>query len=181
MNQQLEVIAFKSCYQKPIESLLKKCPNIQSIDLTKFHSNNNQISKLMLQMITKYCNHLNELIGISLNTKDFEPQEFCLKFGSKLKELGCFDDVRNSSHDLLPFLNEVNLFPTLQSLKLDTQRFHLDETLRMDFKQLKRLSIDCREGKEKIIRKLLQKFHKIRHLTLYLIISEKTFFNAFQD
>ena len=36
MDSELELLAFKSCFYKPIESLLKKCPNIQSIDLTKF-------------------------------------------------------------------------------------------------------------------------------------------------
>ena len=64
MDPQLEVIAFKSCYYKPIESLLKKCPNIQSIDLSRIQTNNSQISKLMIQMITKYCNHLIEFNGI---------------------------------------------------------------------------------------------------------------------
>ena len=80
MDQQLEVIAFESYYYKSIESLLKKCPNIQLIYFFAFHSNRNQISKLMLQMITKHCNHLIELKGISINTNECESQEFCRKF-----------------------------------------------------------------------------------------------------
>ena len=183
MDLQLEVIAFKSCYHKPIESLLKKCPNIQSIDLNRFHENNNQISKLLLQLINKYCNHLIEFNGISLNTNECESQEFCLKFGSKLKELGCFDYLWDSSHDLLPFVKEVNLFPNLQSLKLETHRFHLDQILRIDFKSLKRLAIDCRESKEYMVRELLKKFHKISHLRFDFkeVSYEKSFFNAFKD
>ena len=105
MDPQLEVIAFESCYHKPIESLLKKCPNIQSIDLTQFHSNNNQISKLMIQMITKYCNHLIEFKGMSINTNECESQEFCRKFGQKLKYFGSAEHVF-----------DLNLFPNIESV-----------------------------------------------------------------
>ena len=46
-------------YLKSIESLLKKCPNIQIMIL---YLKNNRIFKSIVPLITKYWNQLNEFI-----------------------------------------------------------------------------------------------------------------------
>ena len=105
MDPQLEVLAFKSCHYKPIESVLKKCPKIQSINLWGFRPNNSQISKLMLQMITKYCNHLFEFKIFRFDSNECESQEFCRKFGPKLK---FFLSAEN--------LFDYSLFPNIETI-----------------------------------------------------------------
>ena len=47
-------------YLISIESLLKKCSNIISINVTWFHPDNKNYFKPFLQLINKYCNHLIE-------------------------------------------------------------------------------------------------------------------------
>ena len=155
---------------KSIESLLKKCPNIESIDLTQFYSNNSQVSKQMLQMITIYCNHLIEIKVKSFKSNDCkESQEFCRRFGSKLRRICGFE-----------CLNELNVFSNLRSLHLEIDRFHLDDILQLNSRRVKRLNLNVVEGKEYMIREVLQKFNKIRHLTLDLK-NEKSVFNAIKD
>ena len=172
MNQQLEVIAFESCYHKPIESLLKKCPNIQSIDLMRFHSNNSQISKLMLQMITKYCNHLIEFKGMPFNINDcIETQEFCRKFGPKLKYFGSAKDVF-----------DFNLFPNIETI--DEYRvvdpFRAEKLLQLNpLKHLKKLVIGIYMSNEHFLPPLMQKLQNLTHLNLWLIT--RALNKAFED
>ena len=162
MDPQSEVTAFESCYQKPIESLLKKCSNIQSIDLMRFHSNNSQISKLMIQMITKYCNHLIEFKGMPFYINDcIEIQEFCRKFGPKLKYFGSVKDVF-----------DFNLFPNIETIE-EYRVFEsngTEEFLQLNpLNHLKKLEIAIYVNKEHFLPQLIQKFQKLTHLNLWLI------------
>ena len=176
MDPQLEVLAFKSCFHKPIESLLKKCPNIQSIDLTRIETNNNEISKQIFQMITKYCNHLNEFNVLWFDLNEYKSQEFCRMFGSKLRNI-CGFCLKNICD-----LNIIKLFPNVQSFYLDTKLFQLDHIRQLNLNLLKQLTIYGREEKECVIREVLQKFPNIRHLSLCIkIFNEKSVFNVFKD
>ena len=161
IDPQLEVIAFKSCYHKPIESLLKKCPNIQSIDLYGFHSNN-QILKPMLQMITKYCNHLIKFKGMPFIENDcIESQEFYRKFGLKLKYF------RSAKH-----VFDFNLFPNIESINcmIDMKQIKVEEVIQLNpLKKLKKLKIGIEVNKEHLLPQVMQKFDKLTHLSLKLI------------
>ena len=147
---------------KPIESLLKKCPNLQRIDLDGFQTNNNQISKLMIQMITKYCNHLIEFNGISLNTNDCETQEFCRKFGPKLKYF-LFDQSKD--------LFVLNLFPNIEFIDEYSvvKGIRVEEVLQLkQLNKLKRLKIGIALSKEHLLPQVMQKFENLTHLLLDL-------------
>ena len=104
LDPQLETFAFITHYYKPIESLLRKCPHIQRIDLTGFHRCNKVIAQLMIEIITKYCNHLIGFNVLEFYSNGSEFQEFCRKFGPKLKS---FLYVKNTL--------DFNLFPNIRS------------------------------------------------------------------
>ena len=161
IDPQLEVIAFESYYYKPIESLLKKCPNIQSIDLWEFQATDNrQISKLMLQMITKYCNHLIKFRKKPFNQNSFEFQEFCRKFGQKLKYFSCAEHVF-----------DFNLFPNIKSIDIVfnvVNGIRVEEVLQLNpVNNLKKLAIVIEVNKEHLLPQVMQKFQKLTHLTLW--------------
>ena len=159
MDPQLEVIAFESCYHKPIESLLKKCPHIQRIDITSFHHCNKVISNLMLQMITKYCNNLIEFNIFWFYSNECKSQEFCQKFGQKLKYF------RYAKH-----MFDFNLFPNIESI--DEYRvvepIQVEEVLQLNSNNLKKLQIGIRVSEEHLLPKAMQKFQKLTHLKLSL-------------
>ena len=90
MSQQNEKQVFKRVYLKSIESLFKKCPNVQRLRL---FIKNNRIFKSILPLITKYCRNLNEFT-VSLNdwSKPELNEEFLQLFGPKLKYISCGED-----------------------------------------------------------------------------------------
>ena len=136
---------------KSMETVLKKCPNIQRIDA--IYETDYKILKNILQMITKYCNHLNEFNGTLIKSKGKEFKAFHKKFGSKLQ-----------NGITLSYLKSFKLFPNLQTLKL-SPRDNLEQILQLNSKQVKRLELSVEKYK---IREVLQKFHKISHLCLHL-------------
>ena len=154
------------------ESLLKKCPNIDSI---RYISQNSQNIKLMLQMFTKYCNNLSELNSNIYKSNDCnESQEFFRKFGPKLR------DYYNNK--FFHKVEEFNLFPNLRSLNLDTNGSHLDDILQLNLRRVKSLNLIIEHDKGYMVPKVLQKFNEIRHLTLdFKSYNEMTVFNALQD
>ena len=163
MDPQLEILAFKSCHYKPIESLLKKCLNIQSIDLFRIYSNNSQISKLMLQMITKYCNHLIEFKVLRFDSNECESQKFCRKFGQKLKYF-------RSAENLFDF----NLFPNIESIdvlnvkRIDNIEDRVEEILKLNSNKIKELEFEIDMNMEHLLPKFLQKFDKLTQLRVKL-------------
>ena len=72
-----------SNYLESIETVLKKCPNIQRIES---YPGLSEIPKYSLQLITKYCNHLNELNGSLIGVNKPEFKEFYEKFRLKLEQ-----------------------------------------------------------------------------------------------
>ena len=105
----------------------------------------------------------------SNDCKEF--QEFFRKFGPKLRKI-----------DSIECFNDLNLFPKLQILDLDIDRFQLDDIIKLNLIRVNRLKLIVGEGKEFMFRKVLKKFNEIRHLTLDLkTFNEMTVFNALQD
>ena len=171
-DKEMEVESFQSFYQKPIESLLKKCPNIQSIDLIEFHSNNNQISKLMLQIITKYCNHLIEFKGMSnyINNSN-ESQEFCRNFGPKLKQFRYANNVFD--FNLFPNIETIDGFSVLDPIRVE-------KMLQLNpLNHLKKLEVCINVNKELLLRKVMKKFKKLTHLSIKLRTKESN--KVFKD
>ena len=70
MSKQIEDNVFEIHYLKSIETLLKKCPNIQSIHL---FVKNNEIFKSILPLIFENCRNLNEF-KVSLKDRRTEPR-----------------------------------------------------------------------------------------------------------
>ena len=154
---------------KPIKSVLKKCTNLRRIDLDGLQTNNNQISKLIIQMITEYCNHVNEFRGKTFNQNFCESQEFCRKFGPKLKYFGSAKHVFN-----------LNLFPNIESIDEYSvvKPIRVEEVLQLkQINHLKKLEFVIDLSKEHLLPQVMQKFQKLTHLTLKLRTDElnKTF------
>ena len=167
----------KEQYLKTIESVLKKCPNILKVNFNILESsihipelNNYEIHENIFQLITKYCNHLIEFNGRFIDSNEEEFKEFHKKFELKLTESRQFS-----------YMEYIALFPNLQSLNLKTN-VHLEQILQLNSSQLKSLYLIINEETENMVRKVLQKFHKIRHLTLSVNTdNQKSALNAFQD
>ena len=159
-------LKLKSNYLKSIETVLKKCPNVQRIDS---YQGSYEIRKNIRQMITKYCNHLKEFNGYFIGLNEPEFKEFHKKFGIKLEH----------GHDFS--LKEFNLFPNLQSLFLYSH-VDLEQILQLNLMQVKRLQFSVYEEKEYLISEVLQKFNEIRHLRLDLIyFNEESVLKALKE
>ena len=114
-------------------------------------------------MITNNCNHLIEFKVFRFDSNESESQEFCRKFGPKLKYF-------SSEKELFDF----NLFPNIESIDifnvtaflLRTNR--VEELLQLNSESVKMLEITIDLNKEHLLPKLLQKFYKLTHLRLVL-------------
>ena len=143
---------------KAIESVLKKCPNIQSIDLHYFPANNRQISKRMIQLFTKYCNHLIEFNGRLLINNEWESEEFCRKFAPKLKYFSPAE-----------YVFDYNLFPNIESIDKYLFLGPNPTEILLQFNSvnhLKKLLISIEVNKEYLLPQVMQKFEKLTHLKL---------------
>ena len=166
---------------KWFESILKRCPNIQTIHL---YFENNIILKPYLPLIIKYCRNLNEFNVVLYDwTEPKLSEEFIRKFGSKLKYIRC--GLR--SHNI-----DFNLFPNLHSLDKYAKYLNLSNSkttvpeyvLQLKLKNLKELFLVLKVENIYLFREVLQKFHKIKHLGLYLKTEnqiEQSVLNAFKD
>ena len=168
MIEQIEDKVFERNYMTSIELLLKKCPNIQTINTYI----KNRIFRSILPLITKYCDKLIEF-NVSLDDSTYPQlsEEFYRKFGSKLKYILCGNEL------------ELNLFPNLKSLN----KYHYPTTspeyvLPLNLLNLKELYITLNEGNKHLFREVLKKFLKIKHLCLSVESNDQmAVFNAFKE
>ena len=98
-----------------LEVLLKKCPNITSIELktSEEESDINQVFRL----ITKYCNNLREIDFEENILSDENIKEFQQKFGPKINFIHRLKDANN-----------YNLFPNIERLKFDENHKTYDKS-----------------------------------------------------
>ena len=153
---------------KSIESLLKNCPNIKKMRL---FFRNNRIFESIVPLITKYCDNLNEF-NVSLDdmTEPELNEEFLQKFGSKLKYISCGEYL------------DLNLFPNLDRFSISPGSTSLERLVGLNFRNLNELNVIFFEETEHFFLEVLQKFHKIRRLTLNVYTDkEKSFFDAFNE
>ena len=138
------------------KALLKKCPNITSIEF----SDNYMFHEIheVFRLIIENCNNLSEIIGLyDIIGSNFE--EFHQKFAQKIK---CLRFERK--------LIDLNLFPNIEKIILFRHPFHTDTfnvdsiIPRLNLAKLKKLEIDLREGQEKVLQTFIDKFPKLTHL-----------------
>ena len=162
-------------YLKSIETLLKKCLNIQTMSLDI----ENRIFKSTLPLISKYCDYLQEFKFFLDDWSEPElNEEFYRRFGPKLKYIrfrGC--RVETFDYNLCPNLYSIGKFFYPETISLGT-------ALRLNLKNLRELNIDISEQNQHLFPGVLQKFHKIRHLGLYENLHDPietfiTVYNAF--
>ena len=135
---------------------------------------NNRIFKSFLPLVTKYCHNLNEFnVSLKDRSKPELNEEFLQLFGPKLKYISCGEDL------------DFNLFPNLYSI---AEKFVLvseispQRALGLNLKKLKELNLDLCLQNENLFPEVLQKFNKIRHLSLCLNPNiEKSVLNAFKE
>ena len=111
----------------------------------------------MLQMITKYSNHLIELSISTFLSNDCESQEFCQKFGQKLKHSDCGEHVFN-----------LNLFPNIETIYYNWEPHSEAKLLQWNSVNLKKLAIIITEHELHLLSQLMLKFDKLTHLSLIL-------------
>ena len=89
-----------------MEVLLKKCPNITSIELSQSFGRYDYNG--VFQLIIKNCNNLRQMKFGTFQLTDRNIDEFQLKFGPKIKFLYPLNNVLT-----------YNLFPNIEKLKFD--------------------------------------------------------------
>ena len=142
------------------KALLKKCPNITSIDLKgdnrNVHNYNRNKFNDVFQLIIENCNNLNEinvLNDISLNYSNFK--EFHRKFGPKIKYLSYFREFIDLSR-----------FPNIEKIRMG---FGLGHSIILEIKltKLKELDIVFNPGQEHLLQIFIDNFRTLTHLSVY--------------
>ena len=141
---------------KSLEVLLKKCPNITSIELREPFGANYDFNEVF-RLIPKYCNNLREIdFGENqINAKNIK--EFQRKFGPKLNFIHRLKDANN-----------YNLFPNILNLKIDDKYSDLKEVIpRLQFnKLLTKVELSLTNGKEDIVKTCVDTFPTLTHFCL---------------
>ena len=149
---------------KSLEVLLKKCPNITSIELKKADYIEKCDYNEVFRLITKYCDNLREINfwENEINKKNIE--EFQRKFGPKIKFLCRLKDANN-----------YNLFPNIEKINFDD---YYDKRLqvvipRLKLNKLKKIDLSLSKGKELLVKECVDTFPTITHFMLSTINQDK--------
>ena len=129
------------------KALLKKCPNITSIELNGDHHKVNE----MFRLIIENCDDLSEInnfVGPSYRINDNNLQEFYRKFGPKIKSLRTYTEV-----------TDFNRFPNIKKLKIT----HLNDSIIATLKQLE-ITID--PGQERLLQTVIDNFPTLTHFNV---------------
>ena len=101
---------------RSLKILLKKCPNITSIQLRE--SEDKFDYNPVFRLITKYCNNLRQIDFGEIEINDENIEEFQRNFGPKLKSIYRLNDA-----------NSYNLFPNIKKLDFDENHKDLEEVI----------------------------------------------------
>ena len=160
----IENILFDS---KSLEVLLKKCPNITSIELRDFNLNYDYNE--VFRLITKYCNNLREIEFSTNKISDENIEEFQQKFWPKIKFIYRLKDANN-----------YNLFPNIEKLKF-FQYIDLQEVIpRLKLNKLKNFEVSIPKGEEDMVKTCVNSFPTLRRFRLIIIRSEIEIYNSFE-
>ena len=133
------------------KALLKKCPNITSIESDDYNPDNN--SKVF-QLLIENCNNLSEVFSssfITLNESEFE--KFHQKFGPKIKYFRFHIK-----------LSDFSRFPNIEKIESI-----IDESIipQMTLAKLKQLELIICQGQEHMLHAIIENFPKLTHLELF--------------
>ena len=150
------------------KALLKKCPNITSIDLDghSFSDDNPVKINQVFRVIIENCNNLKEInVKNDINDNTFE--EFQKKFGPKMKSLP-FDRKRI----------DLNLFPNIEKIKIlgDTNESLVSQ---LNLRKLKQLNIWI--DQEHMLEKVIDNFPNLKHLILLVGRSYNENYNSLKN
>ena len=141
-------------------ALLKKCPNITSIELNgSNHYYLNYDSKKVdqvFQLIIENCNNLSEVIvlnDIISNESNFD--EFHQKFGPKIKYLRSLKTFRK--------LIESNLFPNIERIEINSEAIDHSIIPHLKLDKLKQFEIMIAQGQEHMVQKVIDTFPTLTH------------------
>ena len=135
---------------KSFELLLKKCPNITTIELRVFDK---YYLNEVFRLITKYCDNLREIKSIrAINIKNHK--EFQRKFGQKIKT---FDRLHQPI--------DYNLFPNIEKIVSDLKSSRSKRILpQLKLKQLNNLTMYIGEGD--IVKTYVDTFPTLKYFEL---------------
>ena len=135
-----------------LEVLLKKCPNITSIELK---ASKKCDYNPVFRLIIKYCNNLREIDfgGNEIYMKHIE--EFERKFHRKIKSLSHFKDE-----------NIYNLFPNIEKLKFVDYNGLQEVIPRLKLNKLTKLELNLRSEEQHLVKTCVDTFPTLTHLVL---------------
>ena len=155
-NRKDNYFYFKDQSLDSFEALLKKCPNITSIQM-KDYSHYSDIINHIFSVIIENCNNLSEVIAMDyINDSNFE--EFHRKFAPKIKYF--FSPLRR--------LIDLNRFPNIEKIQIvnDDMLSLYDKSIipQLKLAQLKKLKIDLDEDEEHMLKTFIDTFPTLTHL-----------------
>ena len=142
------------------KALLKKCPNITSIQLGGSQYKDCKNVRPVFQLIIENCNNLSEVYVLNyLNDRNFE--ELHQKFGPKVKYLRFYRK-----------LNDLNRFPNIERLTIGHA---LDQSIipQLKLSNLKQLNLELQLGQEHFFKIFIDKFQKLTHFSVAFITNNE--------
>ena len=131
------------------KALLKKCPNIASIEL-----DGHNIYEVF-RIIIENCNNLSEVIAMTyINDSNFE--ELQRKFGPKIKYL----------RTIRPLI-DFNVFPNIEKIKAG---YLIDDSIipQLKLAKLKKLEVEFDQGQEDVLQTLIDYFPTLTHFNVFI-------------
>ena len=144
---------------RSIKSFLKKCPNLSSIKLKGTeHGYSCDTVDNVFRMIIENCNNLNEIkVMNQIKLGESIIEEFHRKFGPKIKFLSYYR----------PFL-DLSRFPNIEKI-ICLVNHTLDQSIipKLKTNKLKQIDIVFDQGKEQMLKALIDDFPTLTHLSVY--------------
>ena len=144
------------------KALLKKCPNITSIEFNRHNQyvNYNKLNQVF-RLVIENCNNLSEIIvKHEINDSNFE--EFHQKFGPKVKYLRFDENLIDFK--LFPNIEKLTIICSLPKYKLNDGSF----IPQMNLSKMKKLSVELCQGQEHMLRAVIDTFPTLTHLEVYI-------------
>ena len=136
------------------KAVLKKCPNITSIQLDGSHYTDREKVNQVFRLIIENCNNLSEVFVLNyLNDSNFE--ELHQKFGSKVKYLRFYRQI-----------TDLSLFPNIEKVKINYGLKDESRIPQLKLANLKQLDIELHLGQEHLFQTFIDKFATLTHFNV---------------
>ena len=146
------------------KALLKKCPNITSIEVDGFECSyydydSNKFNQVLGLIIENYNNLSEVIVDKHINDSNFEG--FHRKFGPKIKYL----QFSENHFDL-------SLFPNIEKLIINIRNYNLINP-QLKLAKVKKLDIELDYDQEHMLQIVINTFPTLTHLNLYFYSSDE--------